>query len=79
MDMGALILILCLKDYKKKPVKLFSLAAIIFSLFEYITDFFLQALFATRWWDYTGFFLNINSRVTLSFSLVWGFRKFNIY
>ncbi len=76
---GALILILCLKDYKKKPVKLFSLAAIIFSLFEYITDFFLQALFATRWWDYTGFFLNINSRVTLSFSLVWGFRKFNIY
>lgn len=76
---GALILILCLKAYKNKPVKLFFLAAIVFSIFEYITDFFLQALFATRWWDYTGFFLNINSRITLSFSLVWGFRKFNIY
>lgn len=76
---GALILILCFKDYKNKPVRLFFLAAIVFSIFEYITDFFLQALFATRWWDYTGFFLNINSRITLSFTLVWGFRKFDIY
>lgn len=70
---GAIILILCFKDYKKKPVKLFFLAAIIFSVFEYITDFFLQALFGARWWDYTGFFLNINSRITLSFSILWGF------
>lgn len=70
---GAVILILCFKDYKNKPIKLFVLSAIIFSIFEYITDFFLQALFATRWWDYTGFFLNVNSRITLSFSLLWGF------
>ncbi len=70
---GALILILCLKDYKKKPIILFFLAAIIFSVFEYITDFFLQALFAIRWWDYTGFFLNLNGRITLSFSILWGF------
>ena len=34
--------------------------------------FFLQALFANRWWDYTGEFLNLNGRITLSFSLVWG-------
>ncbi len=70
---GALILILCFKDYKKKPVKLFFLSAIIFSVFEYITDFFLQALFGIKWWDYTGYFLNLNGRITLSFSLVWGF------
>lgn len=71
---GAIMLILFLKDYKNKPVRLFFLAAILFSVFEYITDFFLQALFATRWWDYTGFFLNINSRITLSFSILWGVR-----
>jgi len=70
---GALILIFFLKDYKNKPVKLFFLSAVIFSVFEYITDFFLQALFGLRWWDYTEEFLNINGRITLSFTLVWGF------
>lgn len=70
---GALIVILCFKNYKDKPIRLFFLSAIVFSVFEYITDFFLQALFATRWWDYTGYFLNVNSRITLSFSLIWGF------
>lgn len=69
---GAIILITVLKDYKKKPIRLFFLAAIIFSVFEYLTDFFLQALFGIRWWDYTGFFLNLNGRITLSFSLLWG-------
>ena len=76
---GALILILFFKDYKKRPIRLFFSAAIIFSLFEYITDFFLQALFANRWWDYTGQFLNLNGRITLSFSIVWGIRSIDIY
>lgn len=76
---GALILILFFKDYKKHPIKLFFSATIIFSLFEYITDFFLQALFANRWWDYTGQFLNLNGRITLSFSIVWGIRSTNIH
>ena len=26
-----------------------------------------------RWWDYTGYFLNINGRITLSFTFLWGF------
>lgn len=76
---AAIILISFFNDYKNKPVRLFFLSAIIFSVFEYITDFFLQALFGCRWWDYTGQFLNLNGRITLSFSIVWGVRKFNIY
>lgn len=76
---GAIILLFLLKDYKNKPIKLFFLSAIIFSVFEYITDFFLQALFSTKWWDYTGQFLNLNGRITLSFSLIWGIRKFSIF
>lgn len=76
---GAIILLFLLKDYKNKPIKLFFLSAIIFSVFEYLTDFFLQALFSTKWWDYTGQFLNLNGRITLSFSLVWGIRKFSIF
>lgn len=76
---GAIILIIFFKDYKKKPIKLFFMSAIVFSIFEYITDFFLQALFGLKWWDYTGQFLNLNGRITLSFSIVWGIRSLNIY
>ena len=76
---ATIILISFFNDYKNKPVRLFFLSAIIFSVFEYITDFFLQALFGCRWWDYTGQFLNLNGRITLSFSIVWGVRKLNIY
>lgn len=75
---GAIILILFFNNYKHKPIKLFFLSALVFSIFEYITDFFLQALFGLRWWDYTNEFLNINGRITLSFTLVWGIRKFII-
>lgn len=32
----------------------------------------MQALFGAKWWDYTGEFLNLNGRITLSFSIVWG-------
>ena len=69
---GATILIIFFHNYKNKPIKLFFLAALVFSVFEYITDFFLQALFGLKWWDYTGEFLNLNGRITLSFSIVWG-------
>ena len=69
---GAVILLLCFENYRNKPIRLFILASLVFSLFEYITDFFLQALFAIRWWDYTGFFLNLNGRITITFSLIWG-------
>lgn len=76
---GAIILILFFKDYKNKPVQLFFLSSLIFTIFEYITDFSLQALFGLKWWDYTGEFLNVNGRITLSFSIIWGIRKLNFH
>ena len=52
---GALFLTLYL-DYsksKKNYIKLFINFTIIFSLFEYLVGFALDALFAERWWDYS--------------------------
>ena len=69
---AAIILIVLFSNYKNKPIKLFVITAILFSIFEYVVDFFLQSMFAARWWDYTGQFLNLNGRITLSFSVVWG-------
>lgn len=69
---GAVILISCLKRYKSKPLKLFVYSAIIFSFFEYVASFALDALFADRWWDYTNEFMNLNGRISIFFSFAWG-------
>lgn len=69
---GALMLILFLAKYRKNNLKLFLYAAIIFSAFEYVVSYGLDALFAMHWWDYTNEFFNLNGRITLSFSVAWG-------
>ncbi|MCI8482027.1 MAG: putative ABC transporter permease [Clostridia bacterium] len=69
---GAVILIHCLKKYKSKPVKLFFYSAIVFSVFEYVAGFALDALFSARWWDYTNDFMNLNGRISIFFSFAWG-------
>lgn len=69
---GALMLILFLGKYRHKDLKLFVYAAVIFSAFEYLVSYCLDALFAMHWWDYTDEFFNLNGRITLSFSIAWG-------
>ncbi len=69
---GGVILYSLLAKYKKSPLKLFFYSAIVFSAFEYVAGFMLDALFQTRWWDYTGEFLNLNGRISIFFSFVWG-------
>ncbi len=69
---GALMLIYFLGKYRKNNVKLFFYAAILFSAFEYVTSYALDALFGMHWWDYTNDFFNLNGRITLSFSVAWG-------
>ena len=69
---GAVILVCILQKYKSKPLKLFFYSAIIFSVFEYVAGFALDALFSDRWWDYTNDFMNLNGRISLFFSFAWG-------
>lgn len=69
---GAVILISFLGRYKKDSLKLFFSSAIIFSVFEYVAGFALDALFAERWWDYTNDFMNLNGRISIFYSFAWG-------
>lgn len=69
---GGIILINFLKKYKKDSIKLFFMSSIVFSIFEYIAGYVLDALFSARWWDYTDEFFNLNGRISLFFSIVWG-------
>lgn len=69
---GMLILIVALSRYKKQNVKLFFIASIVLTYFEYITGFVLDAIFNLKWWDYSNTLFNINGRICLNFAFIWG-------
>lgn len=72
---GAIILILINDLISKKSNSIIIKAiamTIIFTIFEYIVSLVFELIFRIRWWDYTNEFLNINGRVCLMFSLLWG-------
>jgi len=70
--LGALILIIFISKYKNSLLKTFFISAIVFSAFEYLSGFGLDALFSARWWDYSTEFLNLNGRISILFSFAWG-------
>lgn len=72
---GAVILILLIEMLKKRDINLIYTFVIItttFTLLEYIASLVLEMLFGIKWWDYTEEFLNIQGRVCLMFSILFG-------
>lgn len=69
---GAIMLIILLTKYKKNNLKLFFYAATLFSAFEYLASYGLEALFSMHWWDYTNEFLNLNGRISIFYFFAWG-------
>ena len=45
---------------------------IVFSAFEFVASLILEAIFHQRWWDYSNDFMNLQGRICLAFSIVWG-------
>ena len=69
---GAVILLLILQRYKSNSIKLFFASALVFSIFEYLVGYGLDALFSAKWWDYTNDFMNLNGRISIFYSFAWG-------
>ena len=69
---GAIILILMLNNSKGKPLQEFIISAIAFTIFEYMASYALEVIFGLRWWDYSEDFLNLQGRVSLAYSVLWG-------
>jgi len=69
---GALILIGSLRNIKGNRILKFIIAIIAFSVFEYIASYILEVLFNQRWWDYSNDILNLQGRISILYSLVWG-------
>lgn len=69
---SAVIMVLYLNQYKENPLTIFLLACVICSFFEYVTSYVMEKLFNARWWDYTNSKFNLNGRICLRNSLLFG-------
>ncbi|MFV0480562.1 MAG: putative ABC transporter permease [Campylobacteraceae bacterium] len=69
---GALIILLCLDKYIQNLFLVFILGLILTSTLEYITSYFMEMFLKLKLWDYSGHFMNINGRVCLLNSTLFG-------
>ncbi len=69
---GAIVIIEALNRFHKKPIKLFLLGTILGAIVEYALSYGLEAIYGTRFWDYSYLSLNINGRISLIYSAFWG-------
>lgn len=68
---GVLVLIL-LKKLRDRPVATFFMTVLICGVVEYATSWGLEQLYGVRWWDYSGYFLQLNGRICAEGLLVFG-------
>lgn len=69
---GALVVILGLYPYKDNIMAVFLLSIILTSTVEYITGTILEKIFKTSWWDYSKHKFNIQGKVCLLNSILFG-------
>lgn len=69
---GGILIVVLLKPFRDKPYILFILTCLLCGIVEYGTAWYLEIKYHLRWWDYTGYFLNLNGRVCLEGLLVFG-------
>lgn len=69
---GSLFVIYCLSRYEKDPVVVFIMGCVITSCLEYFTSFILEKIFHNKWWDYSNNKYNVNGRICLQNTLLFG-------
>ena len=66
------ILLLAKGNEKRSIFKTYIYSVIIGGVAEYIVGFAIETLFKVKFWDYTGYFMNIGGKTTIPFMLFWG-------
>ena len=69
---GALTILLCCGPFRDVPVMVFFAGLVACSALEYLTGFLMEALFKTKYWDYSDKPFNLRGRICLATSLAWG-------
>lgn len=68
---GGTFVLIVLKKIRDRPVLTFIMTFILCGILEYATSWFLEYTKGTKWWDYSGYLLNINGRVCMEGLLIF--------
>jgi hypothetical protein len=69
---GGVSVLILLKPFKSKPVLTFFLTVLICGVIEYVSAWYLETFMHMKYWDYAGYFFNIQGRVCLEGLLIFG-------
>ena len=69
---GALFIVFMVKQYQNNILLVFLFGLIGCSVLEYITSYLMEKVFHAKWWDYSKHKFNINGRVCLLNSIIFG-------
>ncbi len=70
--MGGIIILVALKKLRDKPLLEFVAAVVLCGALEYYISWYLEMTHGRRWWDYTGYFINLNGRICAEGLLTFG-------
>ena len=69
---GGLLITFLLTGYYNDPIVVFVMGLIMCSCLEYYTSFLMEKIFHKRWWDYSEQKYNVNGRICLKNSILFG-------
>ena len=70
---GAVLILTLLYRFRKKPGLEFASTVVVCGILEYMTSWVMEIVNdGTTWWDYSGYFLNLNGRICAEGLLVFG-------
>lgn len=70
---GSILILTLLNKLRKNPVLEFICTIVLCGILEYLISVYLEAVYqGQRWWDYTGYFLNIHGRICAEGLLLFG-------
>ena len=70
---GGVQVLVVLKRIRNHPVATFFLSMVLCGIMEYVTSYVLELIHGgVRWWDYSGYFLNLNGRICAEGLVVFG-------
>lgn len=69
---GGIAMLVLLKPVRKNPIAYFVLSMVVCGIIEYFTSVYLEMVHHMSWWNYNGYFLNLNGRICLEGLMLFG-------
>ena len=69
---GGILILVLLRKLRTRPLVHFLSILVVCGVLEYFTSYFMELSTGLKWWDYSGYFLNLNGRICAEGLLVFG-------